>query len=707
MPLPSYRVTSITLYSLPFINEQNAIGYDDYEQLDRILEGSSTSTPLFLHVESFTYKYYEDRLSIKSSFDDIIQYNYVEMHMIDNDNVTRKYLCYITNYELKNGEVVDITLKLDTLTTFYNDIKTIKGNLERCHLPRLITLEQDGSGQKFINADLYYGEDEASELYYPKYEATTESGDTFVVIMLNIPNTSFEYSDSKITYKEAVEKSAFDITDDSKLWYDKPTSTSENPFACKGLFGQTGLTCMVFPTKPITSAGVTFLDYSTFFNECFPLLKDKIISCTMLPPTFYREDFLNRIYAVSCSFDVNKWKDTPRDTHILGNIKVISNIEFFKSIYTPSNSRFKNLYNYVGSNIKDQLWDEEPKLLLYPYSYYDAHILNNHIIFKYQDNKFFENFRERGVNVGYIDYCHVNLDIFSSGVSLVVINDSNKYDTTTYLNQDFQFKVVNLSDNVTTLPSLAIFESQYEHYRNYNKALVDINEQSMLVGLVFNFINGITNIATAIATLGAIPSTSGVGAMTQYAHERQAITSGSNMAQGIVNHAFEVAKIRTYEELQKRKPPVVHGSMSNQSSYFTDTIFDETTHTAKPIINLYFMTMEQKLLNVIYDKFYFYGYSVPVVINIKYDTLQYNAIMNSRKFFNYVKFSSVNVTGTFGYPYKKDIENRLSYGVTIFHGITDIDYDDYGSVYNEETENFKATQIHAPIFNQYISKERD
>ena len=119
------------------------------------------------------------------------------------------------------------------------------------------------------------------------------------------------------------------------------------------------------------------------------------------------------------------------------------------------------------------------------------------------------------------------------------------------------------------------------------------------------------------------------------------------------------------------------------------------------------MTMEQKLLNVIYDKFYFYGYSVPVVVNITYNTLQYNAIMNSRKFFNFVKFSSINVTGTFGYPYKKDIENRLSYGVTIFHGITDIDYDDYGSVYNEETENFKATQIHAPIFNQYISKERD
>lgn len=686
MPLPTTHANIIKLFSLPFLNENTSVTYNDYTQLINALTNASEEDVLTL--ESFNLLYDKDELRVPLSYDKAVSYNYVAIAFDQSPSEPSKwYFCYITDYKLMNSEVVALSLRLDTWLTNYPNVDNITGLLDRVHSPRYIL--KSGTSPKYymVSKDLYYAEDEPSVNYKPTYEDVLKLNCVdYVALTFAIPLSSIK--DKTITINDTpYQCKAYQdpltnvlLTDIIVTNFNQNVRVKRlsNLFNTYGMFGNTTLMTLVVSVKRLskTEPDLNVNYYCETYEELFthyPSLKDKVLSCVMLPPV-YDSTNLNK-----CCVAFTELLPTDFPILVEGG-KAIIYVEDTKDFNVTLNptlklTKFNNNSVYSNDEIYTDYYNEEPKLKLYPYSYYKVHMFNDEIVYKYQDL----NVQNQSV-YGQLQ-CFI--DIFGSSISAIFVKTYDKYEVSPSGGID------KTSLTCLSLPTMSIFEDQYDQYRNYNKAMVDNN---LLFGGISMGLSSIATIGGAIATGGL--STLATTELGTKAYQISAGKSASGVPSGVVSYIQEVTQAKTNEQMLKRKPPIERGQMSNQSSYFIDYGDSNNDHMLSKI---YFMELNENEIVMIYNKFYFYGYKTPVVFNGNYYGL--SVLFRSRTMFNFVKFTNCVIYGNINYVYKKDMENRLIHGITFFHinpQNDNIYLNGYGILPNNETTEFR--DITAPIF---------
>ena len=690
MPLPTTRANVIRLYKMNFLNENTSFSWHTNQELIENLDRECYGTPV--QIQTFNLIQDKDEIRVYMSYDDALKYDYMLIGYYDDELNVQKWLCcYITDVRIINVETMAFKVKIDTFTTFYNEFN-VMGLLERVHSPRYTLLQNSNPNYFMVSKDLYFAEDEPSVNYKPQIKNTLFANVDYVVITLSIPLSAIK--PSTITYGgNTYNRHYYEDTITQNKLYDIVLTTNgvvllDNLFKTKGMFGNTTLTTLIVSVvsqakqEPNTNVNYTSQTYEEFL-ENFPSLKDKIVSSAMLPPIYDNTNF-EKCCVVCPSNGL---------PILTSNDKAILYVEDVNELTKSVNSTskltdFQNNYTFTShTNIYVKYYDEEPKLKLYPYSYYKIHMYSDELNFKYQDLKV-ENQNDYGTIKCFID-------IFSSSISALFVKTYDKYDSASTTRYD------KISLTCVSLPTMSVFDDQYDQYRNYQKAMVDTN-------LMFSGLNTALNVgvdvASAVATGGmatmapkVIKSASSVLSKTSY--ELSSQKSGAGAVGSVVGFMQDITQAKLNELMLKRKPTIERGQMTNQATYFVDW---GDSNNPQMKAHIYYMTLNENELYQTYNKFYYYGYYTPVVVNcnnIAFGTTSYfEVLFESRERFNFVKFSNCLVQGNFASAYQRDIEQRLINGITIFHSASDrpIEYDNYGVLYNCEVLKYRS--LTKPLF---------
>ena len=337
-----------------------------------------------------------------------------------------------------------------------------------------------------------------------------------------------------------------------------------------------------------------------------------------------------------------------------------------------------NLANNTNIDNDIRSVSNETKLSLYPYMYYTLKTLSSSVARKYQEvydgiidnrDKIYLASRNLFGAIESIDPLNSSPQsklsfLYSNGTIGNTVSpyyNTSIFTKTTTAKTDAiaTFQALNIIDiyenEKSNLPQNVIYLPKYEQYLNYNKAMVDSQfKQSSIEGFVNSF-------SSLLGGVGDILDGNIGGAFNS-------VVSGEMSLLG-VNHNLEQLQLNE-QSLMKQPQSSVTGNNSGQDSYFTSLnkleIQGETqtgvTIRQRPYRYVFEkMELYPYMKNILEEKFYHFGYHIPV--NISWDYILFEIWRTSREYFTYIKFNGVEINGDIPFIYQNEIVNRLNTGV--------------------------------------------
>lgn len=192
----SEYITTLYLFRLPNINTSIAFTNEDSATT---LETLITNNSDYYKQDLTAYRVGDEDFVLNINYNEIQKYNYCVLTLTQ--DTTYYYFFYITSYRAISVDRSSIRLSLDTVTTYYKDIKAngVKGMLNRAHLPPLLAVE-NYANIPVINPDIMYGEDTPLDNYVvTQSEVTTqEDNHRYILLKLKLDNNFREYSSEDI-----------------------------------------------------------------------------------------------------------------------------------------------------------------------------------------------------------------------------------------------------------------------------------------------------------------------------------------------------------------------------------------------------------------------------------------------------------------------------------------------------------------------------
>lgn len=701
-----------------------------------------------------------DTISIPLTYEDAIKYNMLTMKctFFSNEEPIRAFYD-ITNYNYRNANTTDITIKLNAFLTFRWKIKSISGTLDRCHVPNCLSVaDADTSSLEkhtIINPDLYFVEHEVSndmkitKKYSPKLK--DEVGMYFCMIFVKpqiftkTPNDanskqylyrdennndtmirSYDPDDYLQDYKNVITVNRLYLGKDNELNYS--LGKNKTPIVCLAIKFRDNI------NYNANGNIVSNANINDFLNT-FSLLGDRIIATFILPT-------LNNASNLKVgTWEKNlKWDDSDgghevkiefADIYRISNIndlmlKVLTDTELPKEINFDSD--FYNTDSYKVSNgarLNARNKYSEKKMLLYPYSYNQIKYYNATISQKYQDlYKILTTQWEERVNG---IFALINPLEDSTGISL---NNLFDFDSLVDLSKS---TIVNLCANngrlesiyryyndlqpaLKSLPNFAMYLSQYETYLNYKKALVDNQKSSVIFNAVVGGISDIASVGVGVLGVNYSGNTSAgeFGKYLKYQGIGNIAEGGLGLVSTIGNAIYKSQELAIQESNAKKQPPSVIGKTSGTNVFYTD-IYDATyswsDYVLKPL-SYYHYELNNRSYEMYFNLFYLYGVSIPLSITI--DQNKFNNILNHRNQFVYIKFANCSIDGDIPYKYRIEMQYLLQQGLRFMryeyenrrippkeHGENLILFDYNNSVIGDYTEPFFVKEWR---YDEYMAK---
>ena len=700
-------VGTAILYQDLYSGSENIVNFIDEESEENEFNTMENSTSF-----NFTSRKQiedNDTISIPLTYEDAIKYNMLTMKctFFSNDEPIRAFYD-ITNYQYRNANTTDITIKLNAFLTFRWKIKTISGTLDRCHVPNCLIVDDADTASlekhNIINPDLYFVEHEVSKdmkitkKYSPKLK--DEVGMYFCMIFVkpqiftSTPNdanaSQYLYRDESNNdtlirnyepgayyqpYKNVLTWNYLHLGKDSKLNY--ALGKTKTPIVCLAIKFRDNI------NYNANGNIVTNSDINEFINT-FSLIGDRIITTFILPT-------LNNPSNLKVGeWEKNlKWEDSDGGHEVtipVAYIYRISNInDLMLKVLTDTNlpkeinfdSDFYNVDSEKvssGKILRHRNKYSEKKMLLYPYSYNQIKYFNATICQKYQDlYKILTTTWEDRVNG---IFALINPLEDSTGISLNNLFefdnlvDLSKSTITTLCNNsgvlENIFRYYNdLQPNLKSLPNFAMYLSQYETYLNYKKALVDNQKDSVIFNAV---VGGLGNIASmAVGGLGVNysgnTSAGELGSYLKYQGLGNIAEGGLGLISTIGNAIYKYQELAIQESNAKKQPPSVIGKTSGTNVFYTDIYdisYSWSDYILKPL-SYYHYELNNRSYEMYFNLFYLYGVSIPLSITI--DQTKFNTILNHRNQFVYMKFVNCSIDGDIPYKYRIEMQYLLQQGL--------------------------------------------
>ena len=675
----------------------------------------NNTTDKHLVIECYEFRTIDDRLSIRLPYNEAIKYNYCVVRNLDKPlgSVDSLFFCYIKDYTANNISVTTITLELDTITTYYPQIKEngLKGLLDRAHVPQIMTRvygENNENKLNVINPELFFAEDEVDtyevlNTYFNNNVIFTSS----IALVFNLPNGWWKYDDGFPHHDNIY------INNPS---YGEPTT--------RGFIQSSNLCCLIFcsqrpnvvPSSPYLTAQ-EFLEQNNEWAQY--LVRTCLLPYGFTPLDYDRDhDFPNRVH--------NKLQETDYNFSILqtfdGSTK--SNIGMFISNHIALRHTYRNedlttnIVDYINNNLYSDFnniditrdINREPKLYLFPYMYSEYKVQNFKLVLKYQDidymnlllsweNEYLETFisQYRSIVIAidilsntptiYGDYVYSKYFIKSNSVNFYSYNPTDIY-YDYYLPSTSRTDAYNFSS--TNLISFQYNVEQYTLYNQYEKAIVDANLKNQARVTANNTISN--TISSAFAVFGMLGSfyTGSVGGFVG-----SGITATKQMGETVNQwfnyaNAVEVTKLR--ESALKEKPPTTmsENTFGNALGYLYNS-YNSTGINKEHFEYTLIYSISNIMRRAYYNKFYLYGYYIPLNFDTKVNEDLFEYIFNSRNQFNFVKFNNVYVySNEIAIPFINNIQDRLIQGVTFYH---------INSVFNIDLnkENMQMKEYNKPL----------
>ena len=623
-------IYKVYLFNLEEVNKN--VGFFDYKLILNKLKNTSynyesnmltllknLSNNQYIEMDSYFTLTPNDTLKIQLPYSKAIKYNYGILVDSYSENNIIYYFFYIRNYNALNVEVSELTIELDTLTTFMKNIKGFKGNLKRSESISYITR----NNENFISTDLFFAEDEPSNDYVIVNKKIPTFNDGGRLVPSLLINMVISRDDEHLS---VTENPNFVRYTEGNSYINLCKYDQNGNLASYGVNSYTNVGD--FYSVVIVTEDYTFSN----FKSDFKTLVDKIISVSVVP--FNNAPVDSAIHSGTFSKTIN--------SHACSNL-----MEDY--LIKKTNNDLFSIKNIVK---KDATF--ENKLYLYPYSYWNLMLLNEEVSFKYQDILITND------NVYYPKDMTIYIDPFTTTPSLY-LNFYNKYNSSLNNSTTYEDEINFIYKNIDTI-SLAIYESQYNEYRNYNKAIVDANLQYEGAKAAIEI--AVNLIGATISTIGGI-ALGGVGAVFGASYGMYAIGDTVNKVVSLDQQRKEVAM---KEKALKNKPPLQRGKITGQSGAFLNTKYYENSrgeHIDKGVVFINQYSMNENEVRIYKSKFYFNGYAIPIEINYTFEanTIEFITMLGCRKLFNFLSFIDVKVLGDIPYIYKEDIENRLINGV--------------------------------------------
>ena len=688
-----------------YANTNKCINFKTKEQ-----ENNLISQFVGVSLDSNVFMQDGDTILVPLNYEECIKYNYCYFHNQVNERETKRYFCYITNYQYVEPSVTRITIAVDTLQTFLFDIQKLRGNISRCHSARRINIGTEQTPRYVINPDLYFMEDEV-DVYKPVVtEKASNPHPTYMVLTYAIPvNTkssglvdddigkvsvdgkyyekvggTFELESSGATTNEVtLDKGTIQFTKTSYndiAYTDGSTRVFNryNNYQTRGI-GNTQLFAIIIETTTNQEELVkdNKISYETF-RKVFPLLQDKLVD------TFYIDNIGDIEFGDYVELNVSVGAVLKsREKYSIGIIPYSQTLKLKKLVSVSSNELNPNYWvNRPNDSLIVRRIDQEKKLDLYPYTFVKIHSMGSELVWKYQ-----EVYKFILLDDTYTDNCYSYLkccDCLSPNPHMIStllysIDNLKSIDSDTL--NDIKTNTETITNNYLSysdskeLPSVSIFQEKYTEYLNYQKAIVDANNHLNMVGGIVKGGFGIgSSVAKGNAELDSINKWYAYD--TYYARKRKKekleIAYESDIAKAKVNKGIGIVGgvigalegIGNYittavqETALKRQPMnVLHQGIANDELY--TTLYDNDGNIFDYVITKYECIDNIKSTHE--QKFYNYGYSIPVDVEFTRD--EFINIISNRRYFCYMEWNSLEIESYIPTIYVNDIVARLTNGV--------------------------------------------
>lgn len=406
-------------------------------------------------------------------------------------------------------------------------------------------------------------------------------------------------------------------------------------------------------------------------------------------------------------------------------------------------------YANVSDEGEERSPDKEAKLKLYPYCYECFNLYGGELPVKYQEFAWllYQRFSVNDISnewlrpVVYFDPLATSpVAYIETALNPFITNLTEKTDEqiATYFNaivgsqmgQGYDRTFNNnttMPDTAVSIPTYAVYQDSYTAYASYSKAL-DVSSMeyqakmakagatAQIVGGTFAIGGGITSTALGVgnAFMGdgpfAEPISKGIGAFGKGISSL--INAGATLK---YTPSYLYGKQALKEASLQAKPP------SQTAGAYTGNITYLAQGDSSAIDKRYELPID--LQNILEQKFYYYGYYIPMDIqlvsseleNADSEDLTLETVINDRRYFCYLQFDSISVLsfrpaeGSELLPamiptiYRDDIARRLINGITFVHVGNGAPGDDDISRYNIPVDKDNESNLsyhNGPFFNR-------
>lgn len=437
-------ITTLYLFRLPNINRSIAYTNEDSATTLQTLIDNNED---YYKQELTAYRVGDEDFVLNINYNDILKYNYCVLTL--QQDTTHYYFFYITSYKAISVERSSIRLTLDTVTTYYKDIKEngVKGMLNRAHLPPLLAIE-NYANIPVINPDIMSAEDNPLEKYVVTQTEliTQDTTNSYVVAKFKFDNT-WRYNDQEVdipyepSYAGSVQDSQYRLVynngsrstkmdegayvffcsiDEAVIINPNETDFTQSSYNHRYAGCYLAMNCnYVDSSNPYTFSTYMKIEdnYSAYTYIIFdqsvlslslflamnPLFQNYLEGCYLLPPTYNKlindtnvsNGYLGKCWFWGPSDETGATWDSFIDNGVGGfeGMYLVRDYEFFKKVEynnfnvlaSKINTKYLNLSSYLEEDTTRSVW-EEPKLYLYPYRYNDIYFVDLvDVIIKYND----------------------------------------------------------------------------------------------------------------------------------------------------------------------------------------------------------------------------------------------------------------------------------------------------------------------------------